>query len=100
MRRILIAAGILMGGAVILPSSIARARAVEPTGRTVYVSVVDNKGVPVGDLTAATYVARSEGFPLLGERPRTPQSSRGMLPKSVTKFSSTQTHSGPSASVR
>jgi len=65
-RRILIAAGILMGGAVILPSSIARARAVEPTGRTVYVSVVDNKGVPVGDLTAADFTVKENGkeYPL------------------------------------
>ena len=61
MRRILIATCMLMGGAVILPSSIARARALEPTGRTVYVSVVDNKGVPVGDLSAADFTVKENG---------------------------------------
>ena len=51
---------------MILPSSIARTRAVEPTGRTVYVSVVDNKGVPVGDLTAADFTVKENGkeYPL------------------------------------
>jgi len=47
------------------PSSIARARE-EPTGRTVYVSVVDNKGVALGDLTPADFTVTENGkeYPL------------------------------------
>jgi hypothetical protein len=42
------------------------ARAVEPTPRTVYVSVVDGKGVAIGDLTAADFSVKENGkdYPL------------------------------------
>ncbi len=67
MRRALFAAVLLVGGAVALSTPTVGARAIEPTPRTVYVSVVDGKGVAIGDLTAADFSVKENGkdYPLV-----------------------------------
>jgi VWFA-related protein len=60
-KRILIACSGLTAMVMGVPAPGLRARPIEPTARTVYVSVVDNKGVPLTDLTEADFAVKENG---------------------------------------
>ena len=61
MKRILIACSGLTAIVMSVPAPGLRARTIEPTARTVYVSVVDNKGVALTDLTEADFAVKENG---------------------------------------